>query len=296
MEWLGYTTINPTSIWKLSKKEWEHHVIDYKQPQKKQKEIMYTYFKKQDGPIVTRENVRAIEPAKKRVVELCMAMINKCNSGYGIVPTQNTFTNPRAKFLYGHEIDGETRKATYSRWNLPSSPLITEEDKKGELVCYQVGFQGGRQGLFQACAIAKSGVNVSSLIGKVVQIAQEEGTSLCVLRGFEYIKELVPELAECAYMPIVREATLDDVKSLEAKLEMDYNVLQITREIKSSVIKIVGSDAQTDQKRIVFNAEFCSWTEFRPLVTRLHSEVENRLGTATRIYIQRKFKGIALKE
>jgi hypothetical protein len=72
-------------------------------------------------------------------------------------------------------------------------------------------------------------------------LAQDDGVELAAVRGFEIIPELVPQVPEVAYMPILRRAYQTEVnRMLKNKPVEEAQVLLLAREVLDQHQVLVG--------------------------------------------------------
>jgi hypothetical protein len=72
-------------------------------------------------------------------------------------------------------------------------------------------------------------------------LAQDDGVELAAVRGFEMIPELVPQVPEVAYMPILRRAYRAEVDTmLQTKPVEEQAVLVLAKEVLGMHPALVG--------------------------------------------------------
>ncbi|KAH9257061.1 hypothetical protein BASA81_004882 [Batrachochytrium salamandrivorans] len=247
-------------------------------------------------------------------------LMHLANNGYGVVPIMNAFTIAKAKRKPAaspprnatspqlfHEIDridialdvSQSLFKKKSQKNLdppsPSLPKLEEQKTMGGLVCYQVGFSTGRQGLFQGLAIAKSGEHLDQLVNQFVVFAQDDGLEIGIVRGYEYISDLVPHLPEVPYMPVLRRAFAGEVNRLVEKTKDERRVLQFAKDICQANTEFAKSmeidhcEFQFDRNKLVIYSTMRNWMNFNTFVSQLHAKIDSKLKYQPRIFIQRKF-------
>lgn len=140
-------------------------------------------------------------------------------------------------------------------------------DKNESLFLVQVGFQNGRQALFQTVFNFEDGTTtLESALGKFVVFIADDGVDVGILRAAEPLFELVRSIPEVPYTRMVRLATAPEILDMVNKEQEEKVVFRVAEKLlrqrrNLESMKIRFCEFQFDRKKLILfvDMKHCKW-------------------------------------